>query len=102
MNNSKSKDKKRDDLRDQIIQRKNNEIELLKDKISELEIEIEKKDELVKSVDPLRKELLETTNDLKAKKDEYNKIISELKEMKKIMNEEVFKGRWNLIKLLMK
>lgn len=40
--------------------------------------------------------------DLKSKGEVYDKLVGELTEMKKIMNEEVFKGRWNIIRFLLK
>ena len=102
MNKSKGKDRKKDDLKNQIIQRKNNEIESLKNKISNLQIENLEKDELINSIEILHKELSEVVEDLKSKRDEYDNLVSELREMKKVINEEVFKGRWSLVKLLMK
>ena len=102
MNNRKSKDRNKSDLKNQIIQRKNDEIESLKNRISNLQIENEEKDELINSVEFLRNELLETIDELKSKRDEYDKLVSELREMKKVINEEVFKGRWSIIKLLVK
>ena len=102
MNKSKGKDRKKDDLKNQIIQRKNNEIESLKNKISNLQIENREKDELINSIEILHKELSEVVEDLKSKRDEYDNLVSELREMKKVINEEVFKGRWSLVKLLMK
>ena len=102
MNNRKSKDRNKSDLKNQIIQRKNDEIEYLKDRISNLQIENKEKDELINSIESLRNELLETIDELKSKRDEYDKLVSELREMKNVINEEVFRGRWSLIKLLMK
>ena len=102
MNAKKTKDRKRSDLNNQIIQRKNDEIECLKNKISDLEISCEEKDELINSVDSLRLELKEVIDDLKTKRDEYDRLISELFEMRKVFNQDVFKGRWKLIRLLMK
>ena len=40
--------------------------------------------------------------DIKSKCEVYDKLVGELTEMKKIMNEEVFKGRWNIIRFLLK
>ena len=39
---------------------------------------------------------------MKSKVELYDRLIGELTEMKKIMNKEVFKGRWNLVRLLLK
>ena len=53
-----------------------------------------------------RDEQLQVFNDqikeLKAKSEEYDKLLGDLLEMRKVMNQIVFKGRWKIIKLLMK
>lgn len=41
-------------------------------------------------------------DDLKEKRKKYEDLIEELTTMKNIFNQSVFKGRWKLIKLLMK
>lgn len=101
MNAGKKRNRK-SDVKSRIIERQTNEIESLKNKISELEIDCQDKDEIINSIDSLRIELDETVQSLKKKGDVYDRIIGELKEMKKIMNKEVFKGRWNIIRLLLK
>lgn len=97
----KNKNKK-SDIQNRIIKRKTEEIESLKEMISELEIDSTEKDNIIKSIDSFRDELSEIVDDLKGKREEYDKLIKELTDMKKIMNEEVFKGRWNLVRLLLK
>lgn len=99
---NKSKDKRKRDLNNQIIQRKNDEIESLKDKISALEIDNSEKDEMIRSIESFRKEFEEIIADINVQRNEYRKLVSELFEMRKVMDQEVFKGRWRLIKLLMK
>lgn len=94
--------KKRLEFQQKMISRQSEQIDGLKTKIAELELTIEKKDELIKSVDYLRKELADNINEIKQKKNEYEKLIKELKDMKNIMNKEVYKGRWNLVRLLIK
>lgn len=94
--------KKRLEFQQKMISRQSEQIDGLKSKIAELELTIEKKDELIKSVDYLRKELADNINEIKQKKNEYEKLIKELKVMKNIMNKEVYKGRWNLVRLLIK
>ena len=101
MNAGKKRNRK-SDVKSRIIERQTNEIESLKNKISELEIDCKDKDEIINSIDSLRIELDETVQSLKKKGEVYDRIIGELKEMKKIMNKEVFKGRWNIIRLLLK
>lgn len=101
MNVSKKKNR-RSDVKSRIIDRQANEIESLKRKISDLEIDCDKKDELINSIDSLRIEMDKAVKDIKHKGEAYDALIAELNEMKKIMNEEVFKGKWNIIRLLMK
>ena len=101
MNASKKRNRK-SDVKSRIIERQTNEIESLKNKISELEIDCQDKDEIINSIDSLRMELDEAVQGIKAKGEVYDRLIGELKEMKKIMNEEVFKNRWSLIRLLLK
>lgn len=96
------KKNKKSDIQNRIIKRKTDEIESLKEMISELEIDSTEKDNIIKSIDSFRDELSEITDDLKNKREEYDKLIKELTDMKKIMNEEVFKNRWNLVRLLLK
>lgn len=103
MNNSnktKSKDKKRLDYQSQIIQKKNEEIESLKGEVSKLEYELKQKDELIKSIEPLRKELKTEIESVKAKRVEYDKLMLELMEMRKLLSDAVFGGKWWLVKKL--
>lgn len=85
-----------------MIKRQSDEITSLKKKINDLNVTCEQKDELLSSVDSLQKELVNTIDDIKKKSKEYDKLIEELMSMRKIMNVEVFKGRWNIIKWLLK
>ena len=89
---------RKSNIKSRIIERQTNEIESLKKRISELEIDCDEKDELISSIDSLRVEM----EDIKSKGEVYDKLVGELTEMKKIMNEEVFKGRWNIIRFLLK
>lgn len=89
-------------MKSRIIKRQIDEIDSLKKKIADLEIDCKDKDEIIKSIDTLRIDFKETIDDIKRKGEAYDKLIDELTEMKKVMNEEVFKGRWNLVRLLIK
>lgn len=95
-------DNRKSDLQSQIIQRKNDEIESFKNRILSLEIDCKEKDELINSVDHLRVELQEIVEDLKKKGEEYDALIEDLRMMKVVFNQEVFRGRWRIIKWLMK
>ncbi len=94
--------KKRLELQQKIISRQSEQIDDLKNQIEELKSTIEEKDKLIKSVEPLRNELTDIFNEVKHKKDQYGKLVQELRDMKKIMNQEVYKGKWWLIRLLIK
>ena len=105
VNNMGSKNKRikdRENLRMQILQRKEKEIEALKEKVLYLQDECKKKDELINSVDDMRKEFERSIEDLKEKKKEFENLNKELRQMKKVFNETVFKGRWSIVKWLMK
>lgn len=85
-----------------IVLRQLDEIEKLKSSISELEIDGEKRTELIDSITDIRTELYEVIDDLSKKREEYTRLIEDLKQMKMVMNQTVFKGKWRLIKLLLR
>lgn len=84
-----------------IVLRQLDEIEHLKSAISDLEIDSEKRTELIESITDIRTELYEVIDDLNEKREEYARLIEDLRQMKMVMNKTVFKGRWKLIKLLL-
>lgn len=88
--------------KNKVIKQQLDEIDRLQKLVSKLEISCEEKDTIVHSIDFLRKNLIETINDAKAKSREFDRLMRELIEMKQVMNQTVFKGRWKLIRLLMK
>ena len=96
------KNKQKNDYKNQIINRQAKEIDNLKNMISELNIQSSEKDKIINSIEGLRNDLNEAIDDLKAKSEEYDKLLDDLLEMRKAMNQMVFKGRWKIIKLLMK
>lgn len=102
MNKKRSKEKQKPDFKNQIIKRQSEEIDNLKKTISELEIENSEKDKIINSIENLRNDLSKTIDDIKAKGEEYDELIAELTEMKKVMNQIVFKGRWKIIKWLLR
>ena len=102
MNEKKHRYEKRLAFQQKIINRQSEQIVSLKNEIEKLTLECQKKDELINSVTPLRNELTENINEVKKKKKEFNKLIQELKKMRSVVNQEVYKGRWWLIKLLLK
>ena len=104
MNEKKNKNKyeKRLAFQQKMINRQSEQIEKLKSKIEQLTLECQRKDELINSVTPLRNELQQNIKDVKKKKKEFNELIQEMKTMKSILNQQVFRGRWRLIKWLIK
>lgn len=90
------------EIKDKIIKRQIVEIDRLKKNVSTLEVSCEKKEKLINSFETLRTEMENTVNGLKEKENEYDVLIEDLKKMRSVMNKTVFKGRWRLIKLLLK
>lgn len=93
---------KGNDTKSRIIQKQSKEIERLKMEILKLEKKCSDKDDVINSVTPLKEELKKITKELNDKRDEYDNLIKELREMKTVMNQRVFKGRWKLVRLLIK
>lgn len=85
-----------------IVLRQLDEIEKLKSSIFELEIDSEKRTELIDSITDIRTELYEVIDDLSERREEYTRLIEDLGQMKMVMNQTVFKGKWRLIKLLLR
>lgn len=85
-----------------IVLRQLDEIEKLKSSISELEIDSEKRTELIDSITDIRTELYEVIDDLSERREEYTRLIEDLRQMKMVMNQTVFKSKWRLIKLLLR
>ena len=94
--------KKKNDVKSIVIKRQITEIENLRDAILKLEIEQKQRDELISMVEVFYDELFDIIESLKEKGNEYNDLIDELNNMKKVMNQTVFKGRWKLIRFLLK
>lgn len=99
---SKAKRREKNGLKDRIIKRQVDEIESLKNRISKLEIDNKTKDDIINSIDAMRLELLDVIGRLNDKSDEYDELIAEMKEMRDVFNQEVFRGRWRLIRFLMR
>lgn len=98
----RKKDSKRSDMKDRIIKRQSEEIDSLKLKIEQLNLDSDKKDELIMSVESFRNEMDEILKDIDDKRDKYQNLVDELFEMRKAMDEEVFNGRWKLVRWLIK
>lgn len=98
----KSIDKRRLESRNRTIRSQADNINKLREEIDKLSISLAEKDELIMSVDFLYNEINEALEEIKEERDRYRKLNADLLEMRKIMNKEVFRGRWNLIRLLMR
>lgn len=99
---NEKKYKKRLEFQQKMISRQSEQIDDLKLEIETLRNKLIEKDEIINSVTPLRSELTENVNEVKKHKEQYKVLIQELKDMKKILNREVYKNRWWLIKRLLK
>ena len=93
---------KKFEFQQKMISRQSEQIEELKLRNLELELELKKKDEIINSVSSLKDELTQNVNEVKKYKEEYKELINELKKMKEIINKEVYKGRWRIVKFLIK
>ena len=102
MNIAKDRYKKRIEYKDRVINKKDMEIESLKNRVSKLEIDNDEKDEIISSIDSLRVEMDEVVKELRNKSKEYDELIKELFQMRKIMNREVFNNKWSLVKWLIR
>ena len=101
MNEKKNRYEKRLKFQQKIITRQSEQIDVLNIKIEQLEQKLKEKDEIINSVEPMRKEMTENLKEQKRLKNEYKQLILELKKMKGIMNQTVFRGRWWLIRFLL-
>lgn len=99
---NEKKIKKKIELQNKIILRQSEQIDDLKLQNEALKLECAKKDELIASVSFLKDELSKNVEDAKKYKEEYRALIEELRKMKEIIDREVYKGKWWLIKLLIK
>jgi ribosomal protein L16 Arg81 hydroxylase len=99
---SEKKYKKKYEFQKKLILRQTEQIESLKNDVQRLEMECKEKDRIIHSVDSLRQELNENVETYKKLKNEYRDLIEELRKMKTIINQEVYRGRWKLIKFLIK
>lgn len=90
------------DFQNKMISRQSEQIESLKSQIETLKLKCEEKDKIINSVESLRKELTESIEKHRELRNEYENLVKELRIMKKVMDETVYKGRWRLIKFLIK
>lgn len=94
--------KKKLEVQQKIISKQSKQIEDLESQVQKLKLELKDKDEIINSIAPLRNKLLESVADADDCKKQYKELVNELRKMKDVFNQEVFKGRWCLVKLLIK
>lgn len=102
MNAKKNKYEKRLEFQQKMIARQSEQIDSLKAEIEKLNNKLIEKDELINAIEPMRKEMAENLKEQKRLKEEYKSLTDELKKMKRIFDQTVYKGRWKLIKHLIK
>ena len=102
MNEKKNKYEKRLQFQQKVISNKSERIELLELEIEKLKFELDAKDKIINSVAPLKNELTKNVEEINKYKKEYAKLIQELKKMKEIANQTMYKGRWRFVKFLIK
>lgn len=93
---------KKIELQQKMISRQSKRIEDLEFQVEALKLECAKKDELINSIEPLRDELIQNIKDTSGYKKEYKELVQEVRKMKEVLNREVFKGKWKLVKFLIK
>lgn len=94
--------KKRLEFQQKTIARQSQQIESLSAENAKLRLQIEEKNNVINDIEPMRKELAENIEETKRYKEEFKLLIQELKKMKSIVDQEVYRGRWKIIKFLMK
>ena len=99
---SSTKNQKEQDVKSKIIKRQAEEIKSLEKEVENLKAMCEEKDNVISSVSYLREELQSLIDETKSKMKDYDDGVAEVKKMKKIFDEELYRGRWNLVKLLIK
>lgn len=92
---NEKKYQKRFEFQQKMISKQSEEIEKLR-------LELKEKDEIINSVAVLKKELAENVEEYKRLKNEYKSLVNKLRKMMDIVNQEVYKGRYWLIKFLLR
>lgn len=99
---SEKKYEKKLKFQNKLISRQSEQIQSLTAEIAKLKLEIEEKNKMINSIASLKDELAKNISDTKKYKKEYKELIDELRKMKEVMNQTVYKGKWWLIKFLIK
>ena len=99
---NENKYEKRIEFQQKMISRQSKQIEELESQVRNLKLEIEEKNKIINSTSSLREEMAKNVADIKGYKIKYKELIDEVRKMKDGINQEVYKGRWWLVKLLIK
>lgn len=99
---NEKKYKKKLESQNKIISRQSEQIESQNVQIAKLKLEIEEKDNMINSVASFKDELIQKNKDIDMYKKQLKELIDEVRKMKEILNQEVYKGKWWLVKLLIK
>lgn len=83
-------------VQNQTILRQSYEIKKLREKISDLEIEVNEKDELSEFINDVYADQLSLLTELEGIKNEYNHLISNLTEIRNIMKDIKIKRFWHI------
>lgn len=99
---SEKKYEKKIEFQQKMISRQSKQIEELESQVRNLKLEIEEKNKIINSTSSLRDEMAKNVADIKGYKIKYKELVDEVRKMKDGINQEVYKGRWWLVKLLIK
>ena len=99
---NENKYKRKLEIQQKKISHQSKQIESLESQVQKLKLEIEEKNRIIGSITPLREELIQNVAESKKYKDQSKNLVDELRKMKEVVNREVYKGRWRLIKFLIK
>ena len=99
---NENKYEKRIEFQQKMISRQSKQIEELELQVRNLKLEIEEKNKIINSTSSLRDEMAKNVADIEEHKMKYKELVDEVRKMKDVINQEVYKGRWWLVKLLIK
>lgn len=85
-----------------IIKRQSDEIEGFKEVIHSLKDECNNNEIFIEGISNLQTGFVNAIEELRKKGEEYDALLTEMTEMKKAINNIVFKKKWKLIRWLLK
>lgn len=99
---NEKKYEKRLEMQNKLITRQSEQIKDLEQQVRDLQLEIEEKNKIIFSIEPMREEMAKHIAEVKKCKVEFESLTNEVRKMKDVLNETVYKGRWNVVKLLIR